>query len=64
MPIRGRKSGCEGGSLPELVCGQGDGAGLGTLQFLVWKTIKASSASFHRNQSNGEQLLVILIGET
>lgn len=38
MPLRGRKSGREGGSLPELVCGQGDGAGLGMQQFLVWKT--------------------------
>lgn len=64
MPLRGRKGGREGGSLPELLCGQGDGAGLGMWQFLVWKTIKASSASFHRSQRNGEQLLVILIGET
>lgn len=39
-------------------------AGLGVWQFLVWRTVKASSASFHRNQRNGEKLLVILIGET
>lgn len=63
MPLRGRKSGREGGSLLELLWGQGDGAGLGMWQFLVWRTVKASSASFHRNQRNGEQLLVILIGE-